>query len=157
MEISNEQTLVEITSVLTVYLEKAAELTLELAGGEPLAEVSIVLVDDSYIRELNRAYRKKDQTTDVLSFAMLEETGEEPEIFGIDDDHVLGDVFISMETAERQAKEYGHSLERETVYLAVHGMLHLLGYDHEDEKDRERMRGKEEEVMVKLELRRKEK
>ncbi|HWJ03422.1 MAG TPA: rRNA maturation RNase YbeY [Verrucomicrobiae bacterium] len=154
LEVSNEQTIVEIQGSLVQLLEKAANLTIDLTGGDPLGEVSVVLTDDKYIRELNREYRDKDCSTDVLSFSMLESSGEEPKIVGLDEDHVLGDVFISMETAQRQAEEYAHSLEREVVYLAVHGILHLLGYDHMVEADQQRMREREEEVMAKLDLRR---
>ncbi len=152
VEVSNEQTKVKLESSLVEYLEKAATLALELAGGAPAAEAGIVLVDDAYIRELNRTYRKVDSSTDVLSFALQEDTGDEPVILGLEDDAVLGDVFVSVETAERQASEYGHSLEREVVYLAVHGLLHLLGHDHLEEIDRHRMREKEEEVLTKLNL-----
>lgn len=152
VEVSNEQTKVKLEPSLVEYLEKAATLALEAAGGAPAAEAGIVLVDDAYIRELNRTYRNVDNSTDVLSFAMQENSADEPVILGLEDDSVLGDVFISVETAERQASEYGHSLEREVVYLAVHGLLHLLGHDHLEETDRHRMREKEEEVMAKLNL-----
>lgn len=157
VEISNEQTVVEVSSTLAEYLEKAAVTTLELVGGSPLAEAAIILVDDNYIRQLNRTYRRQDCSTDVLSFAMLESGEGEPEVLGLEEDTELGDVFISMETAQCQAQEYGHSLEREVVYLAVHGMLHLLGYDHLAEAEQKLMREKEEEVMAKLDLGREEK
>ncbi len=152
VEVSNEQTKVRLEALLVEELEKAATLALEVAGGAPAAEAGIVLVDDEYIRELNRNYRNVDSSTDVLSFALQENAADEPVVLGLEDDGVLGDVFISVETAERQAAEYGHSLEREVVFLAVHGLLHLLGYDHLEEGDRKRMRQKEEEVMTKLNL-----
>ncbi len=154
LEISNEQTLIEVTQLLSNYIQHAAKLSLELTGGDPAGEFSLILVDDSYIRQLNRDYRGKDCPTDVLSFAMLETNEEEPVILGLDEDHMLGDIFISLEAAARQAAEYGHSLEREVVYLAVHGMLHLLGYDHAAEAEKSRMREKEEQIMHELDLRR---
>ena len=154
LEVSNEQSEVEVSENLVQALEKAASLTLERAGGDPEGEISVVLVDDAHIQELNRDYRGKDCATDVLSFAMLEGSEEEPDIIGMEEDHILGDVFISLQTAKRQAEEFGHSLQREVVYLGVHGMLHLLGFDHLAEDERQAMRAKEEEIMAKLDLRR---
>ncbi|MCL6639111.1 MAG: rRNA maturation RNase YbeY, partial [Firmicutes bacterium] len=92
-------------------------------------------------------YRGVDAPTDVLSFAM-----EEGEFMpgGEDEGVILGDVVISLQAAERQAKEYGHSFRRELAYLTVHGVLHLLGYDHQSEEDRTLMRRKEEEVLTRL-------
>lgn len=106
-------------------------------------EVSVALVDDARIRELNRDYRGKDRPTDVLSFPMNEEieTGDD-RLF------LLGDVVISLPTAARQAGEYGWGLGEEIARLAVHGTLHLLGYDHEgDEAEAEDMRRREEEIL----------
>lgn len=108
-------------------------------------EVSLVFCDDAYIQNLNRDYRGKDQPTDVLSFALNE--GEEPEIVDGPAQVLLGDIIISLETAARQAEEYNHSLEREVAYLTVHGMLHLLGYDHMTEEDKAEMRLEEEHVL----------
>jgi len=104
---------------------------------------NLILVDDSYIHELNKTYRKIDRVTDVITFALE------------DDDkcllpkgkRVLGDIYISIDTAERQAKEYGHGLDRELCFLAVHGVYHLLGYDHMNEKDEKIMFQKQEEVL----------
>ncbi|MCX7781092.1 MAG: rRNA maturation RNase YbeY [Negativicutes bacterium] len=124
--------------------------TAELLGIDPHAEVSLLFVDDEYIRELNRDYRGKDCATDVLSFALNE--GEEPDIVGGPEETLLGDIVISLETAVKQAEEFGHSLERELAYLTVHGMLHLLGFDHENEQDKSVMREKEELVLQALGL-----
>lgn len=110
-----------------------------------------MLVDDDYIRELNNTYRNKDSATDVLSFAMEESTGEEP-LFEAEEDVILGDIIISVETAERQAKEYGHSFVREMAFLTTHGMLHLLGYDHEVEEKRTVMREREEQILSLLSI-----
>ena len=93
-----------------------------------------------------------DITTDVLSFALDEESEEEPELLGGPEEHLLGDIIISAETASRQAEEFGHGLEREIVYLAVHGLLHLLGYDHMTDEDKAVMRAKEEEALREIRL-----
>lgn len=154
VEISNEQSDVEIRWELLEYLELAGKVATEVVGGDPAAEASIVLVDDEYIQQLNRTYRHQDKPTDVLSFALMEHGEEEPQVQDLDEDPLLGDVFISVQTASRQAVEYNHSLNREVVFLAVHGMLHLMGYDHMEEAERKQMRSKEDEIMGKLDLRR---
>lgn len=117
----------------------------DVYGIDDTAEVSLILVDDEYIHRVNHQYRGKDAPTDVLSFALNE--GEEPEIIDGPQETLLGDIIISLETASRQAEEYGHSLERELAYLSVHGMLHLLGYDHENEEEKAEMRKEEEHVL----------
>ncbi|MBP2641778.1 MAG: metalloprotease ybeY [Firmicutes bacterium] len=131
----------EMEKMLLAVLNKAAA-ALDV---EPNAEVSIVLADDAYIQELNCQYRGKDMPTDVLSFALNE--GEEPEIIDGPEENLLGDIIISLETAQRQAVDYGHSLERELAFLTVHGFLHLLGYDHEKEDQRQTMRAEEERIL----------
>lgn len=125
-------------------VKKAINKVGELYGLEN-AEVSVTLTDDAYIHQLNKEYRDKDRPTDVLSFALNE--GEEPEIKGGPDVNILGDIIISVETAVAQAKDYGHSVEREMAFLTVHGMMHLLGYDHIEEEDRIEMRKEEEYVL----------
>lgn len=112
------------------------------------AEVSITLTDNPHIHEINREYRNVDRPTDVISFALNE--GDEPEIEGEIPVNMLGDIIISVEKAIEQAKEYGHSTRRELTFLTVHGMLHLLGYDHIEEADRMEMRKEEDFVMDKL-------
>jgi probable rRNA maturation factor len=119
-----------------------------------VAETSLILVNDAYIRELNREYRGFDQPTDVLSFAM-QEGDDGPEIpFSADFPELLGDIYISVERAVEQAESYGHSLERELCYLAVHGLLHLLGFDHQGPDDTRAMREEEEAIMKKFALER---
>ena len=109
------------------------------------SELSLVVCDDAFIRPLNRDYRGKDAATDVLSFAMQE--GEAVR----EDDPVLGDLVISAETAARQAEEQGHGLDAELRVLLVHGLLHLLGYDHEvDEDEAEQMRAAEATLLTEL-------
>ena len=105
------------------------------------AIVSVSLVDNKFIHELNRDYRKIDRPTDVISFAFLDNEDREKEIAsGVP--VALGDIYISVDKAKEQAQEYKHSLEREMSFLFVHGILHLLGYDHMNEED--------EKVMFKL-------
>lgn len=133
------------------YFQRGIAKALQVAEGPEEAEVSLTLVDDQRIHELNRDYRGVDRPTDVLSFALQEEVEEEPEILDFADE-ILGDIIISVERARSQAEDYGHSFERELVYLAVHGTLHLLGYDHEAEEDKAEMRHQEETVMNQLGL-----
>jgi probable rRNA maturation factor len=133
----------EILATVKMAADKAGELY-----GLKNAEVSITLTDNEHIHELNLRYRGIDRATDVLSFALNE--GEEPEIFDGPTVDVLGDIIISVERAVEQAAEYGHSVQREIAFLTVHGMLHLLGYDHMEEADRIEMRREEEFVMKKL-------
>jgi probable rRNA maturation factor len=102
-------------------------------------ELSVTFVKNDRIQEINREYRGKDQPTDVISFAM-EELGEgEIQISGGNMPRVLGDIIISTDKAREQAEDFGHSVERELGFLAVHGFLHLLGYDHETESDEKEM------------------
>jgi probable rRNA maturation factor len=121
-------------------------------------EVSISFVGNQEIRELNKQYRDKDALTDVLSFPMMEfEVTEENysnEDEFVQEDRLLGDIVISLERAQEQAIEYGHSFERELAFLLVHGVLHLLGMDHEDEEQEKEMSKKQEEILQLLEIRR---
>lgn len=149
--LENNQEKVSIPEAREADLTKAMNVVAELEALSPQTEVDITLVDDAAIHELNRTYRGIDRPTDVLSFA-LDEGEEEPEVDDDEIEHLLGDVIISAPTAVRQGEEYGHGLEREMTYLAVHGMLHLLGYDHMEEKDKLIMRKREEEVLRRLDL-----
>lgn len=149
--LENNQEKVSIPEALEADLTKAMNVVAELEALSPQTEVDITLVDDAAVHELNRTYRGIDRPTDVLSFA-LDEGEEEPEVDDDEIEHLLGDVIISAPTAVRQGEEYGHGLEREMTYLAVHGMLHLLGYDHMEEKDKLIMRKREEEVLRRLDL-----
>ena len=124
-----------------------AVLTTENFGHD--TEVSVSFVDNKEIRKLNNIYRQKDSETDVLSFPLSE--GEKLETNPETGFVVLGDIVISMEMAVKQAKMYGHVLEREIAFLTVHSMLHLLGYDHETSSlEQRKMREKEESVLEKL-------
>lgn len=118
-----------VTDEMISFLKKVLQEAANLENVKTSTEMSLVFTDDAHIREINRDYRAKDQATDVLSFAFFE--GEEPNVFWPDEVSFLGEIFISVETAEKQAREYAHSLERELAFLGIHGLLHLLGYDHE--------------------------
>lgn len=104
--------------------------------------LNIVIVDNEKIREINKEYRNKDAVTDVISFAF-----EEVKDVNYEDVRFLGEIYISYERCKEQAKDYGHSFRREFCYLAVHGLLHLLGYDHMTEEDKKVMRALEEEIL----------
>ena len=112
------------------------------------AEVSVTLTDDAHIHVINREYRGVDRPTDVISFALTE--SEEPEIIGGEEHELLGDLIISLERMRVQAAEYGHTELRELSFLTVHGMLHLLGYDHMEEEERLEMEEEQRRVMEEL-------
>ncbi|MGX1901010.1 putative rRNA maturation factor [Thermolongibacillus altinsuensis] len=147
----------ETNEITEEQMDLLEQLLNTAADGENVrdgAEVSITFVDNEKIREINRDYRGKDQPTDVISFA-LEEMGEgEIEVVGVDLPPVLGDIIISVPKARQQAEEYGHSFMRELGFLAVHGFLHLLGYDHETEEEEKVMFAKQEEILQKYGLKR---
>ncbi|QWB30925.1 MULTISPECIES: rRNA maturation RNase YbeY [Exiguobacterium] len=117
------------------------------------SELSVTFVSNDEIQEINREWRGKDQATDVISFAM-EELGEDEIDFGLLEDEpiVLGDLIISVERCREQAAEYGNHFERELGFLAVHGFLHLLGYDHIEKADEEVMTKRQEEILHHFEL-----
>lgn len=103
---------------------------------------NIILVDNDYIHKLNKEYRGIDRVTDVISFA-LEDSQDEVKL----DFRVLGDIYISVDKAKDQAKEYGHSFLRELSFLTIHGLLHLLGYDHMTKEEEEIMFKKQDELL----------
>lgn len=103
---------------------------------------NIIIVDNEYIHQLNKTYRGVDRPTDVISFA-LEDNGTCETEFG----RILGDIYISIDQARIQAKEYGHSLKRELAFLSIHGFLHLLGYDHMSEEEEKEMFGRQEWIL----------
>ncbi len=146
--ISNDQSRVEVGDELLSLMEKVVAEALKGREfpGEP--EVSLVLVDDERMAELNRRYRGVDGPTDVLSFPMLEEGEDDPDAPGSGEEVLLGDIVISVPRALAQAEMYGHSLERELAFLTVHGMLHLLGYDHRTPEEEAEMRRRQREVLA---------
>ncbi len=129
--------------ILTI--EKALSVALQHAGYGDDYEISFSIVDEAEIQDLNREYRDHDSVTDVLSFGFYEK-GETPE------SGLLGDIVICAQRAKEQAEEYGHSYERELIYLSVHSLLHLLGYDHEVDDDKNEMRALEKKIMKELEV-----
>jgi probable rRNA maturation factor len=112
-------------------------------------EVSVVIADNALLQSLNRQYRDKDAPTDVLSFSYLEAADQIP---GEEKEFAVGDIYISIERARDQAAEAGHSLRRETTLLAVHGLLHLLGFDHDDETNSGAMQKQERAALEKYDL-----
>ncbi len=113
--------------------------------------MNVIFVTDEEIQKINREYRNIDRITDVISFALKDEL-DAIDLCGIDDE--LGDIFICINQAERQALEYGHSIEREMGFLAVHGYLHLNGYDHMNESDEKIMFAKQDEILNKANVKR---
>ena len=144
----NEQDKLRIPYKLKMLVRAAIEATLDYEQYGNASEVSVTFTNNAGIHELNKKFRGIDRPTDVLSFPLFDYSGEseEPpvdELVGM-----LGDIVISLERAELQAQEYGHSFEREVAFLTVHSMLHLLGYDHETSEDDETdMRRRQSEIM----------
>jgi probable rRNA maturation factor len=145
---------------ITVDLDKQVDVPLEIEDAEKFitdvlegagkfmnkaGSVSVVLVNDEMIHELNRTFRNVDRPTDVLSFSMLEGEDVLPDIDGVP--NPLGDIVVSIPTAERQAEDYGHSFKREFAFLLVHGFLHIIGYDHQDEEHEKEMFGLQEQIL----------
>ena len=143
----NSQEEQEITYSLKLRMRRAIEATLAYEGFENACNVSVTFTDNEGIRAINAAYRGIDSPTDVLSFPLVDfEGGEEPP--ADEPEIALGDIVLSLERAAEQAAEFGHSFERETAFLCVHSMLHLLGYDHvgSEEEDAE-MRRRQREIL----------
>ena len=140
-----------VTYALKMLIRRSVVATLDFEGYENDCEISLTLTDNDGIHALNKQYRGIDAPTDVLSFPQIEyENTEEPPT---DNEVMLGDVVISLEKAEAQADEFGHSFEREVAFLTVHSMLHLLGYDHiNSEEEEKEMREKQSAIMKELGL-----
>lgn len=137
----------EVATPHTELVEKLLQHAASIENIEPETEVSVTFVTNETIQDINREYRGKDQPTDVISFA-LEELGEgEIEVTFEGMPRVLGDIIISTDRAKEQAEEYNHSFERELGFLAVHGFLHLLGYDHMEPEEEKKMFTKQDEIL----------
>lgn len=138
--------------VINLYNEYSKEIDFDFEkiisdvekGFESEKEVSLILVDLDEITRINKEYRGKDYATDVISFE--EEDSE--------DEEYLGDIFISIDKAIEQAKEYGHSIEREFAFLLVHGVLHLHGYDHIEYEEEQEMFKLQKEILERLNYKR---
>ncbi len=127
------------------YVRQIAVAVLEREAAPPDVSLSVVITDDAEIQSLNRRFRGVDAPTDVLAFG--EEPTEPPFVSAPDEAPYLGDVIVSLSRAQAQAAEQGHSTEEEVELLLVHGMLHLLGYDHAEPEEERRMRAREEELL----------
>lgn len=140
----------ETEKVLEEHLDLISQLLTYAAKQENIAadsELSISFVNNDEIQQLNKQYRELDKPTDVLSFALEEEVDQEIRIIGADIPVTLGDIIISVDKANEQALEYNHSFSRELGFLALHGFLHLLGYDHMNEEDERKMFSRQEEIL----------
>lgn len=144
--ISREPKELPADDLAVATVEEAAAKVSELYGLDR-AELSVTLTDNQHIHIINRQYRGVDRPTDVISFALNE--SDEPEVQD-QEVNILGDIIISLERAAEQAKEYGHSYRREVAFLTVHGLLHLLGYDHMEEAERLEMEEEQRVVMEAL-------
>ena len=134
-------------------LQMVAETAVKEQTGREDWELTVTLTDNEQIRQLNKEYRQIDSPTDVLSFPLWEVSQEEnPFVNPETDCGMLGDIVISLPRVKEQAEEYGHSCKREAAYLCVHGVLHLLGYDHMTEEEKNAMRKKEEELLLKMNM-----
>ena len=149
--IENKQKVIKVPTGIRMLIRRCCNAVLVLEGFEGNAEVDVSIVSDEQIQAINAEHRKLDMPTDVLSFP-LGENG----VYDIDPAtgaKLLGDIVISIEHAEKQANDFGHSLQREIGYLTVHSMLHLLGYDHvQGGLEAVKMREKEEAVMLSIGL-----
>lgn len=150
--VDNLQDKIEVDEDIEKLVNMVVEQVLRTENIKISCEVDITLVDDKKIREINNEYRNVDSSTDVLSFPILEgsEGNIKPEVgdFDTDGNAILGDIVISMETARKQANEYGHSFERELAFLVTHGMLHLLGFDHEEKEEEKKMLEEQEKILT---------
>ena len=137
----------ELSEEQLIEIERLIHFTAKKENINEQSEVSVTFVSNERIHEINLEYREKDSPTDVISFAM-EELGEgEVELIGGEMPRVLGDIIISVPRAREQAKEYGHSFTRELGFLAVHGFLHLLGYDHMTAEDEKKMFTRQKDIL----------
>ena len=138
----NSQESFKITYKLKMLLRRAILETLKHEEKQGSFEVSLTFTDNEGIHALNKEYRNVDRPTDVLSFPQIDyELGEEAE-------GMLGDIVLSLERAEEQAEEFGHSFKRECAFLCVHSTLHLLGYDHMDDGQQKRIMREREEIIA---------
>ena len=148
IDYNNEQDKLAPPEDIEQLIEDCTRAALEEEEIEDDAEVSVTLVDNARIRELNAEFRETDRETDVLSFPLGDDEG-----FEVDPDTdaiLLGDIVISLERAAAQAEEYGHSYKREMAFLVTHSLFHLLGYDHMTSEEETEMFAKQERVLEKL-------
>ena len=134
------------------WLRSIVETVLVAEKADPSSEVSLLIAGQEKVHELNKAYLDEDRPTDVLSFPMVG-PDEAQNVFVTPPDGIrhLGEVIVSIPQANAQAQEHGHSTEREIAILIIHGVLHLLGYDHAETEEEGRMRGREAEILALIE------
>jgi len=157
--IENLQRKMEITENINSLISRAVEISLKQEKFDIPSEVSVLLVDDEQIRDINKEHRNIDKPTDVLSFPIVDMVegkivSDEGDMDMDENLLLLGDIVVSLETTELQAREFGHTFDRELAFLVTHGVFHLLGYDHEDEEGESRMMGKQEAVLAQMGLKR---
>ncbi len=161
--IDNRQDKIDVSNNLTSHLEKVISFVLKEELVKEECEISLVFVDNNEIKNINKETRHIDRVTDVLSFPMLDyEKGKVYKdlylnfkfnhVFFDDGNLVLGDIVISLEKSLEQSVEFNHSFFRETSYLVIHSVLHLLGYDHMEEDEKKAMREREEFILEKLNI-----
>lgn len=161
--LDNRQNKFEVTEKFEKLLSNVIDFTLKEERVDKSCEVSLVFVDNEEIRTINQETRAIDKATDVLSFPMIDYPEDKVfkdvyighnfnESYYDGEELVLGDIVLSLERAEEQRVEYNHSFERECSYLVVHSVLHLLGYDHMEDREKLKMRGREEEILNKLNI-----
>ena len=138
----------ELSEEMTEVFEKVCKESLIYEDFETDCEISLSIVNDEEIHEINKQFRNIDRPTDVLSFPQLTfEEGEEADV-NENGEIVLGDIIISADRAREQAEEFGHSMKREMAFLAVHSMLHLMGYDHMEKEEKEDMFRRQKEILL---------
>lgn len=159
----NKQDIINVEDGLIDIVDKVIDFTLSEENVKIESEVSLTFMDNKSIREINKKFRNIDRETDVLSFPMLDYDekkvfSEQYNNFNFDEKYtddgklILGDIVLSLEKTKEQSVEFGHSFDREAIYLIVHSLLHLLGYDHIEENDKRRMREREEAILEKFNL-----
>lgn len=154
--INNVQNKIVISDEIIKLIKQVVIFALDKENIKTETEVGILLVDNKYIKNLNLKYRQKNDSTDVLSFAMRDTLPGDMSFGALaEDKELLGDIVISVEKALEQAQDFDHSLEREIGYLTVHGILHLLGYNHDTVEAKNLMRKKEEDILKTFDLIRK--
>lgn len=159
LTVYNQQRALALSKEILKLVKKAAKLCVKREDFSHPCEASITLTDNETIREINRDHREIDKATDVLSFPLLDFIDGRANIQPGDIDPetnrvLLGDIVISVEKALEQSESYGHSFEREMAFLAVHGMLHLLGHDHEKESEEQIMFEKQDRILEEMGLKR---
>ena len=144
--IKNQQKIIKINPRKIREIVKKVLQSLKV---DEKTEISVLFTDDKFIKSLNNKYRGIDKPTDVLSFSLREGPVKTPEV---ESDKLLGDIIISVETAQRQTDNLNHSIEKEFTVLLIHGLLHLTGYAHEEDNDYKMMREKEKVILKSFDL-----